>query len=181
MKRFFIISLFFSLVVALSSCEKSTEDIQTTLSVKIPVSVEEADSVTTTKSALIYYSFSDSLVESLEDNDILISYLDQLKRIEVNKVNIEIIGLQGNQTIENVEVKIEGIAQTIATINDISPNTPDKLNYFPEINSSVLVQIANLLYATQQLKVIVSGTTNDAPMDFSVNTYFNLNVEASPL
>ena len=181
MRRFFIISFFFSLVIAFSSCEKSTENIQTTLSVKIPVSVEEADSVTTTKSALVYYSFSDSLIESLEDNDILVSYIDLLKRIEVNKVNIEIIGLQGNQTIEDVEVKIEGIAETIAKINNIRPGTPDKLNYIPEINASVLVQIANLLYATQQLKVIVSGTTNNAPMDFSVNTYFNLNVEASPL
>lgn len=181
MKRFFTLSLFFSLLIAFSSCEKikdaATEDFQTTMTVKIPVSVEDADSISTTKSALLSYAFEESLTESLEDNDKINDYLDLLKKIEIDEVNFEFSGLLANQIIEKIDIAVEG-AGVIATIENIDTSN---LNYTPDINSSVLVQLANILYANKQLTVIVSGSTNAAPMDFSVNTYFNLHVEASPL
>lgn len=178
MKRFLTFTLFISIVLAFSSCKKIKEaayvDINTTLTAEIPVAV---DTTTTEKSALVGYSFSESHTESLEENNKVKDYLDLLKRIEVNEVNIEISGLVGDQLIESIAFEVENVG-TIATLENVSPSNSD---FTPDINPSVLVQIANELYYTKQLSVTVSGTTNKVPMNFVVATYFDLHIEASPL
>ncbi|HPF52702.1 MAG TPA: hypothetical protein PK335_14065 [Draconibacterium sp.] len=178
MKRFFTLSPFLFLLIAFFSCvkpENATEDFYTTLSAEIPVTV--VDTTMTADSVLVFNSFSDTITESLENHEGVKDYLDLIKRIECNEVNIEFNGLLGNQIIEKADVYVEGIG-IIATIENINPS-----NYIftPDVNSSVLIQIAYLLYLDKQLTVIVSGTTNQAPMNFITNIYFDLHIEASPL
>jgi len=176
MKKLLI--LFTLAPIIFASCKKIKDaayvDINTTLSAEIPVAV---DTATTDKSALVGYSFTESHTESLEENDKVKDYLDLLKRIEVNEVNIEFRNLVGDQLIETIAIEVENIG-TIATLENVSPTNSD---FTPDINPSVLVQIANELYFTKKLTVTVSGTTNKVPMNFIAATYFDLHIEASPL
>ncbi len=174
-----LLILFILTPVLFASCNKIKEaayvNINTTLSVEIPV---EVDTTTTEdKSALVSYAFSQSLTESLEENDKVKDYLDLLKKIEVIDVNIKFRGLVGDQMIQSVVIELEGVG-TLATFTNINPSN---MEFTPDINSSVLVQISNQLYHTRELTVTVSGITNKVPMNFVVATYFNLDIEASPL
>jgi hypothetical protein len=170
----FILTPFF-----FASCDKikdaTTEDFYTTLRMEIPVEV--VDTTTTEKSTNASYSFSVSQTESLESNEKIQDYLDLLKLIEVTDVDIDFSGLVNEQVIETIELSIENVG-TIATIENVSASNP---THHPEINSSVLINIANLLYHEKKLKMTVSGTTNAAPMNFVVDTSFDLHIEASPL
>ena len=177
MKRFFTLSFPCILFIAFSSCDKikdaATEDIYTTMSFAIPVAAVD----TTAKSALVDYSFSETLTESLENNDKVSGYLDLLKKIEVIEFNVEISGLASDQIIKELNIEVEGIG----IITTLENTTPSDLNISPDINPSVLVQIANLLYFNKQLTVNISGTTNEAPMNFTVKNYFDMHIETSPL
>jgi len=174
-----LIFLFMLTPVFFASCDKikdaTTEDFYTTLRMEIPVEV--VDTTTLEKSLKAGYSFSVSQTKSLEDNEKIQDYLDLLKLIEVTDVDIDFSGLVNEQVIENVELSIENVG-TIATIENVSASN---LTHHPEINSSVLINIANILYHEKQLTMTVSGTTNAAPMNFLVDTSFDLHIEASPL
>ena len=178
MKFFYTLSYFLILLIAFSSCEKIkdavTEDFYTTISMEIPVIVE--DTTTIAKSGLVSYSFSASKTVSLEDNENVTDYLDLIKKIEITDVNIVFSGLTDNQVIEKIDISVEGVGM-IASIENI---TPSELNFHPDVNSSLLILVANKLYLSKQLTVTVEGTSNEAPMDFTVNSYFNLHIEARP-
>lgn len=181
MKRFTTLSLLLVFFFFLLSCEKvkeaTTIDFETTMSVEIPVEVVDPGISAIVKSAQVSYSFSQSLTESLEDNDNINNYLDHLKSIAINDVDIAFSGLQADQIIENIDISVEGVG-VIASIENVSPTN---LLHQPEINSSVLIQIANILNNEKEITIVVSGTTNEAPMNFLVDTSFDLHIEASPL
>jgi len=170
MKPILSLSLILLILIALSSCH-TTEVSTTTLSIKVPVEV--VDTTTTTDSLITNYSFSETMTDSLTSNE----FLDNLKSLKIEDFYVNFKGVQNNQSIDSIDIYVEG-AGVIATLENI---TSSNLRPQPEINSSVLVQIGNILRSTQQLTVTVSGTTSAAPMSFVVETYFVLSVETSPL
>lgn len=173
MKRFLKLSLFLLVFIAFYSCKpkNATEDFFTTLSMEIPITV--IDTTITADSVIIINSFSDTLTESLENQEGLNDYLDLMRKLEVNEVNIEFNGLQANQVIDKADVYVEG-SGVIATIENI--NATNHI-FTPDVNSSVLIQIAYILFINKELTVTVSGTTNQA-MNFTANIYFDLHIEA---
>lgn len=168
-----------SIPVFFNSCNKIkeavTEDFYTTLKVDIPVEV--ADTATTAKSTNAGYAFTASHTESLEDNDKVKDYLDLLKSIEVTDVDIEFSGIVGDQVIGAIKLSIENIG-VIATLENVNTSN---LTFHPEINSSVLIQIANELYFSKKITMTATGISNAAPMNFNVATSLDLHIEASPL
>ncbi|MFV0590420.1 MAG: hypothetical protein ACK5M7_03470 [Draconibacterium sp.] len=169
MKQIFFLSFILLILIAFSSCD-TTEVSTTTLSIKVPVAVEDTTS-TVTKSEIVGYPFSGSLTDSLTNNE----FLDNLKSLKIEDFYVNFKGIQNNQSIDTINISVEGVG-IIATLEDI---TSSNLAPQPEINSSILVLIGNILRAEQQLTVSVSGTTNAAPMNFVVETYFVLSVETS--
>jgi hypothetical protein len=175
MKRIYSLSLILILMIVFASCDK-TETSYTTMAITIPVEVTDTTS-TTSKSSLAGYDFSGSVTESLEDNDNINEYLDILKGIRVEDFYVTFSGLQNNQIIENIDISVEGVG-VIASIENVSLSN---LSYQPEVNSSLMILIGYILISEKQITVSVSGTTNKAPMNFNVETYFFLNIETSPL
>lgn len=181
MKYLTTLSAIMLFLVVLPSCKKIKEatsiDFETTMSAEIPVEVQDSTTSETTKSTLSGYSFSQSLTKSMEDNDKVNSYLDHLKSIAINDVDITFRDLQADQVIESIDISIEGVG-LIAHIENV---TPDNLFHQPEINRSLLIKTANILNNEKQITLSVLGTTNEAPMSFVVDTSFDLHIEASPL
>ncbi|MCE4565605.1 hypothetical protein INQ51_14895 [Maribellus sp. CM-23] len=173
MKRIFSLSLILYTLVVFSSCN-TTEVSTTTLSVKVPVEVTDTTS-TATKSEQAGYSFSQSLTESLEEDENVNEFLGDLKSLKVEDFYVKFSGLQSSQSIDSIDISIEGIG-VIATLENIASSNPPQQ---PEINSSILVLIGNILRSEQELTVLVSGTTNSAPMNFVVETYFVLKIETN--
>ncbi len=173
MKRIFSLSLILYSLIVFSSCN-TTEVSTTTLSVKVPVEVADTTS-TATKSEAVSYAFSQSLTESLEEDENLKEFIDNLKSLRVEDFYVKFSGIQSNQSIDSIDISIEGIG-AIATFENIASSNPPQQ---PEINSSILVLIGNILKSEQELTVLVSGTTNSAPMNFVVETYFVLKIETS--
>ncbi len=122
------------------------------------------------------YAFSQSRTESLEENQNVNVNLNSLKSMNVEDFYVKFIGIQNNQSIDTVKVSVEGVGP-ITTLEDIASSMLAKQ---PEINSSILVQIGNILKSEQQLTVSVSGITTNAPMSFVVETYFVISSETSP-
>lgn len=180
MKRYFSITLFSVFVLLLFSCEKikdaSTVDFDTTMSVNIPVNVE-APTASLKKSAELNYSFSESHTESLQDNPDVSEYLNLLKSVDIKDLEIVFSGLQNTQTIETIDISVEGVG-TIATITNV---TTANLVHSPEISDALLSQVAAKLYSTKQITITVSGSANEAPMTFNVKTNIGAHFTASPL
>lgn len=170
MKRIFSLSLILLILIAFSSC-KTTEVSTTTLSIKVPVEV--VDTTNATESELMSYYFSETKTDSLTSNELL----DNLKSLKIEDFYLNFKGIQNNQSIDSIGISVEGVG-VIATLENI---TSSNLRPQPEINSSVLILIGNILRSKQQLTVYVSGTTSAAPMSFVVETYFVLSVETNPL
>ncbi|MCK3684644.1 hypothetical protein [Maribellus sp. YY47] len=180
MKQNLSFTLILIFLIVLSSCDKINEtknvNINTTMSMEIPVSVKAPISATV-KSAQVSYSFSDSLTQSIEEVEKLTGYLDLMKSMIVEDVYVVFSGLQENQTIERIDFSLDGVG-LFATIENVTSAT---LNQQPEVNKSLLVLIGNVLRANNELKLTVSGTANNAPMTFNVTTYFDLHIVAAPL
>lgn len=174
MRRFFFLLSILYALTGLSSCD-TTEVSTTTLSVKVAVEVTDTISVAT-NSETASYIFSQSLTESLEENQNVNLDPNSLKSMNVEDFFVKFIGIQNNQSIDTVKVSVEGVGP-ITTLENIASSILAKQ---PELNSSILVQIGNILRSEQQLTVSVSGTTRNAPMSFVVETYFVISSETSP-
>lgn len=174
-----LLFLFISIPVFFISCDKikeaTTEDFYTTLKIEIPVEV--ADTASTAKSTTAGYSFTVTQTESLENNDKVKDYLDLLKSIEVTDVDFEFRGLAGDQVIGAINLSIENVG-VIASFENVSASN---MTFHPEINSSVLIQIANELYFSKKITMTATGISNAAPMYFTIDSSLDLHIEASPL
>ena len=146
------------------------------MSVYIPVNVE-APTPSLKKSATLNYSFSESHTGSLQDNPDVSEYLNLLKSVDINELEIVSSGLQDTQTIETIDISVEGVG-TIAAITNV---TTSNLVHSPEISDALLSQVAAKLYSTKQITITVSGSTNEAPMTFNVKTNIGAHFTASPL
>ncbi len=173
----------FLLVVAslfLLSCDKieeaNTVDFDTTLSMDIPVSVESPVAMIE-KSTAEDFPFSESKTYSLSENEDINDYLSKIKSIDISDFAIVFSGLGEGEEIKMVDISVTG-AGILASFQNVTNATTSPT---PTINSANVAQAATILNSTKAIEVIVSGTTNTAPMDFTVNMDFDVHVEANAI
>jgi hypothetical protein len=178
MKRFtlslFVLSLF------LFSCDKieqaNTIDFDTSLSIDIPVAVV-APTAMIQKSTEAEYEFVQSKTARLSDISEINDYLDKIKSIDLNNIVVNFSKLQAGQEINSIEISVIGVG-VLASFQSV---TQINATHTPTIDQAKLAQVATILNSTKELTVKVEGTTNEAPMDFTVGLDFDLHVEAQVL
>lgn len=178
MKR---ISLLLFIIPALMfSCDKvedaNTIDFDATLSLDIPVAVAEPVAMLE-KSTQADFEFEESATTSLADIDDISDYLSKIKSIDIEELEIVFTNLGSSEEINEIDISVVGVG-VLATITGItSSNNIHK----PTIDQAKLTQAAVILNNTKAITVTVSGATNDAPMDFTVNMDFDCHIEAKAL
>lgn len=172
--------LFLIIPALFFSCDKINEvntiEFDTTLSMRIPVDVF-APSAQLAKSATAEYSFSKTQTTKLSEIDEISDYLNKLKTIDINDLELVFNNLEEGQEIHSINISITD-AGSLVTLTNIS-NAMNVQN--PEIDDEVLLQAASILSNTKEIEVTVSGTTNTAPMDFVVNMDFDCHIEAEAI
>lgn len=175
MKKFTILLFVFSAL--LFSCDKieeaNTVDFNTSMSVDIPVLVTQPAAVAT-KSAGEDYNFSASGTYSLSENDDVSEYLNKIKSISITGLNIMFKGIAEGEEIISIDVEVEGVGVLFSLSNVTSTSSIQS----PTVDNEKLTAAANKLSSTKSITIKVSGTTNTAPMDFTVEVDFDLYVEA---
>jgi len=178
MKR---ISLLLFLVPALLfSCslfeEANTIDLYPTLSVDIPVAVAEPVAMLE-KSIEADFQFAQSATASLSEISEISEYLNKVKSIDINNLKIVFNSLGVGEEIKSIDVSVTGVGVLASLANVSSANK----THTPTIDSAKLMQVATILNSTKAITVTVSGITNIAPMDFTVNMDFDCHIEAEAL
>lgn len=175
MKKFTVLLFFF--LAILFSCDKiddaNTVDFDTSMSVNIPVLVTQPAGIAT-KSTEESYPFSASGTYSLSSNADISTYLEKIETISITSLRIMFSGISNDEVIERIDVEVEGVG-ILFTLNDVSASS---LNQSPDVDNVKLTEAAHKLRSSKAITIKVSGSTNTAPMDFSVKVDFDLYVEA---
>lgn len=178
MKKFSL--LLFILPLLLFSCDKvkeaTTKDINTTMSMGIPV-VVMAPTAIVEKSATEDITFSQSQTASLGDINEIKNYIENVESVGINDVEVVFTNLEVGDEIKTINVSVEGIG-IIATINNVT-STNNK--HTPSIDEAKLIALEAKLATGEDLIITVAGTVNKTPMNFIVNLGFDLHIEASIL
>lgn len=167
------------LLVFILSCDKiddaNTVDFDTSISMEIPISVIDPNAMAL--KSIADYSFSQSSTASLVQNYEIADYLDKIKSIEVENLEIIFYGLEPGTEIKTISLSVQGVG-VIATITNI---TSSNTVHSPAVDNSKLKQIASQLTNNWMITATVSGTTNFAPMWFTINMEYDIHVEAEAL
>ncbi len=178
MKRFTL--LLFTIPSLFFSCDKiddaNTVEFDRTLSVEIPVDIAPPAAIAG-KSAAADFNFSQSQTISLGEIEDITEYLNKIKTIEINNLEISFDGFEEGEEITTIDISVTGVG-LLATLNNI---TSVNNSYSPEIDSAKLTQVATIFSSTKAITISVSGSTNTAPMDFDVNMDFDCHIEAEAL
>lgn len=149
-------------------------DIETTLEMSVPVSVtanpialKSADGILTS------YPFSKTGTLALDENDDAAEYIDRIKEVNINSIDAAVLGLTSGQVIETLTLSVTGIG-TILTLSNITSTSV----ITPNVSQAILDQIGAKLKSDLAITATVAGTSNYAPMNFSLNLEFDTVIKA---
>lgn len=173
--------IFFVILMAavLTSCDNIkdlfTTDVETTLELSVPVSVTTSGTGMALKSAdgTAAYAFTKTGTLSLDDNDDVADYIDKVKEVNVSAIDASVLGLSAGQTIQTMTVSVNSVG-TILTLTNITSSSI----ITPNISETLLDQIGTQLENDLAITVTVTGTTNVAPMNFTLELAFDALVKA---
>lgn len=176
MKKTFIFSF---LILIFWSCnlleEANTIKLSSKLVMNVPVEVNASENLNL--KSLASFTFSETGHASLADDEDLVKYLNKIKSIDIKNVRVYFTGIQEEQVIETVVLTVTGVGEFASLSNVTSNNT----SYSLEISADKLNQVADYLKNNHEITVILSGTTNSAPMSFTIKTEYDLSIEAKAL
>lgn len=177
MKKITLLLFIFS--AFLFSCdeleEANTVPFNTSLSIDIPVVVVEPASMATKSATETTYTFSGSGSYSLSSNTDISEYLNKIKSISITRLDLMFSGLGDEEVIKNIDVEVEGVG-VLFSLTDVSASSA---NQSPAVDNVKLTAAADKLRTSKSITIKVSGTTNKAPMNFTVGVDFDLYVEAT--
>jgi hypothetical protein len=177
MKTKFLLLILISTI--LSSCDTVKDwfstDVDTRLEIIVPVSVTPTGmalkSANATEST---YAFSKTGTIALDENDDVADYIDKIKEVNVNGVDATVLGLSAGQIIQTLTVSVDSVG-TILTLSNIT-SASGKLT--PGVPQATLDQIGTELENDLSITVTVAGTTNYAPMNFTIELGMDALVKA---
>lgn len=173
-----ILYLLFIIPAFLFSCDKideaNTIEIDTTMSMNIPVVVADPAAILE-KSTPDDFPFSASKTYYLSENEDISDYLNKIEKISLTKVAYLFSELGETEVINTLDISVPdvGILATFENISSTNPSATPTAIFYP-----IIEQAGNKLNASKQLTITVSGTTNTAPMNFTVGLDFDVHVEA---
>ncbi|WP_347840069.1 hypothetical protein [uncultured Draconibacterium sp.] len=178
MKNIYFVFLVFAL--SLFSCDKiedaNTIEFDTTLSMNIPVAVVET-TASLQKSATADFAFSETQTTKLSDISEIADYLNKLKSIDINELELVIGNLGEGELVKTLDVSVDNVG-ILVSLTDISR---ENNTFKPSVDNAKLIQAASILNSTKEITITVSGTTNAAPVDFVVNMDFDCHIEAKAI
>jgi len=178
MKNIYFVLLVFAL--SLFSCDKiedaNTIEFDTTLSMNIPVAVVETNA-SIQKSASADFAFSETQTTKLSDISEIADYLNKLKSIDINELELVIGNLGEGELVKTLDVSVDNVG-ILVSLTDISR---ENNTFKPSVDNAKLIQAASILNSTKEITITVSGTTNTAPVDFVVNMDFDCHIEAKAI
>lgn len=153
LRVFFILA---SLVLLLGSCDK----IKDLLTITIPTTIEGEIPLRATKSSsnitkALVVNFSRSQGISVADNPELVRYVNKIKDIDIESIQIQFKGLTSGQVIDFITIDIEGVGN-IATLQNITANSL----HSPNISKELLNSVSQKLLKNLIITVNVSGRAN---------------------
>jgi len=162
MKRIYL--LLFIISIFLYSCNDDDMEIKTNIPISLPINVNEA-SATNQDTGQPEYSFTASETYRLSDNEDVSEYLDDMKYIAYKGHSVGVNGLADGDTVRNIEVLVgdESVLTTLENVTNSDPGT---------IVSGGLASyatIGDILLAEKQITISVNGTTEKAPIDFTID------------
>ncbi|MDO9154988.1 MAG: hypothetical protein Q7U47_14985 [Paludibacter sp.] len=108
------------------------------------------------------YQFADSATVQLNQSDTLKNYLEHIKSVKIDSITCKLTGVESG-VIQSLELTVRPLNIT-KSLNNPEPNSELYVSFTDEEFKS----IANALLASQELKFILKGVVNKAPVTFSV-------------
>lgn len=167
------------LIVFLSGCDKlkelATFTITTRLETEIPIVVNEfgvsLPGGLNANNAPVQFSVTEVL--KIEENFDLVPYIKKIKDIDLEKVEVTVVGLTQGQSINSVSLDILGIGNIVTITNITMTNN----KYTPDIPNELLDRVASKLLNEKQATVTVSGNTS-SPISITLQVAMDAKVLA---
>jgi hypothetical protein len=178
MKTFKPIIVFF-LLLSLAGCDKlrelATLTITTRLETEIPIVVTEFGvTLPGSLNAInVPVQFSVTEVLKIEENFDLEPYIKKIKDIDLEKLEVTVLGLTQEQSINSVSLDILGIGNIVTITNITMTNN----KYTPDIPDELFDRVASKLLTDKQVTVTVSGNTS-SPISITLEVGIDAKVVA---
>lgn len=177
MKKILFIAAVVLIAYSCSLIEKFTElDIESEMKLSYKIELDETDN-----------TIDEEDIVSLEDDEDLDEYLDNLEKIQVDSIKLSITEYSGPETCAISGTlsyaKMDGTGGDSfheLTNFDIKGYFDSAEMYKILYDTDKIVAFSNLLLEEKSLKVFLKGTATDAPVTFKLNVivYSNITVQA---
>ncbi len=178
MKTTKLIIVFF-LLLSLMGCDKlrelATITINTRLETEFPIVVNESGinlpGALNANNAPIQFSVTEVL--KIEENFDLEPYIKKIKGIDLEKLEVTVLGLTQGQSINSVSLDILGIGNVVTLTNITMTNN----KYTPNIPDELFDRVASKLLSDKQITATVSGNTS-SPISITLEVAIDAKVLA---
>ena len=178
MKTTKLIIVFF-LLLSLMGCDKlrelATITINTRLETEFPIVVNESGinlpGALNANNAPIQFSVTEVL--KIEENFDLEPYIKKIKGIDLEKLEVTVLGLTQGQAINSVSLDILGIGNIVTLTNITMTNN----KYTPDIPDELFDRVASKLLSDKQITATVSGNTS-SPISITLEVAIDAKVLA---
>jgi len=176
--RLFLI--FTSLILLTSSCDKIKElltvSISTTIEGNIPLhgNIPLNSNLEITKVSVINYDINHDI--SIVDNPDIKPYLNKIKEINIQSVQITFEGLQPEQAIDFISIDAIGVGTLISLTNVTMSNN----QFSPIVSNELLKSVSNKLLNNNSITINLKGGANSA-INVNVELKMNVNIKAQAL
>ncbi len=167
MKKIYLIIL--ALVFTTGGCDKikelATIRINTKYETVIPIVIASPapSGLALQENIDIPLNFSETHEFKLEENFDVEPYLQRIKEIDLNSVEVTALGMQPGQIINSVTLEVDGIGHILTLTNISAANNTFK----PSIPQTLLNSVSDKFKAERKIKITVSGSAN-SPMSISL-------------
>ena len=173
------LTVFLAAVLLVTGCDliKDAAEVEfsTDLTAVIPV-VAPAKKAGNALAEVNASNFSQSYPLELADNVDIEPYLEKIREINLQSLQVTVNGLTEGQIVNTLTLSVAGVG-TVFTRSNI---TPANNSFTPEIESGILGNVGNKLKNDRMITLTVAGTASN-PMAFTVNLTFDAGIVAGAL
>jgi hypothetical protein len=166
MKKLLFVLPFAALFFLFQSCEDALNfDFDAVFSSNLNIDITE------TKSDQFPFSATDTL--NIEDDEEIQKHYNKIKSLEITRIECRLTGIPEGQTIQELNVKVEGTVFLVA-LTDLTENH----TFDVEVENEMLDILANYLFENPQTVITVYGNSSYAPMTLGVKLTYHSKVTA---
>jgi hypothetical protein len=172
---------FLAFLVVVTGCDKIKDASEITLSTDLkadipvvvpPVGKKSADQLGVVNTI----EFTKTQDLTLTDNTVIQPYLEKIKSIDLNSLEVTVTGLTEDQTINSISLDVAGVGNIFTQTNITMSNN----SFTPTIAAGTFDSVAAKLTSDRKVTLTVSGSAS-GPMSFTVSLKFGTEVIANVL